>query len=423
MDTIVWGVNSDRPSMTEYLIRHNFEDILFIVDNNPALWGTKLLGKEIASPERVHCFASGSVKIIIATRNHIDTIREQARNYGHDAVSFVRDMKTEYAKFILEDIHGAVKDETGYLPKMLHINFTEVCNLRCIWCYFHGLAGKEVNDHSSCTSLHEISMETLAEIVNNIREIHSIETLCYATAGELFMSKNWFEQVSYVLSELPQIQSFILTTNGMLLNEKNIEKLFKLAVPQIALNISIDGNSPEETERYRVNSSYNKIKQNIQLLQSRIKGGNKIKLYIQSRHPLQRNENPFSPYIPQYLRNDFPDIPCSAAIVATPDLENICFSEYGLESKGFSRNSKNYLCQAPFMELYFDYLGNMRMCPCGQFSHQIKIGDTGRNCIETWQNSEVLQTVRQQFLNFESCKYCGHCPSQNIDMVHYLCET
>lgn len=275
MNIVIWGVNSSRPSMTEYLVRHYFDDVLFVVDNNEILWGNNFLGKKIVGPLKIQEYDPENVKVIIATYAYIDEITQQAQLLGYQAISFVRDMKEEYSRFRLSVF---TKDASGYLPKILHINFTEDCNLQCVWCYFHGIAGRPVNISNGCS--HNITDETLTKVINSVRDIHSIDTICYATAGELFMNKRWFEQISYVLREMPSIKEFILTTNGMLLTEENIQKLMELSILKIKVNVSIDGDSPEETEKYRIHSSYEKIKRNVRRLISLTKNSDKIDIAI-----------------------------------------------------------------------------------------------------------------------------------------------
>jgi len=426
MNIIIWGVNSTRPSMTEYLIKKHPDEVLFIISNNPASWGKHVLGKKVIGPSVLEEYSCDRVKVIIATYKHIEEIKAQALTYGHNAVSFVWDMKEEYSGYLLQNCS---RDKNGYTPRHLHINFTEECNLSCIWCYFHGLAGREVNPNppSSGGKAKHISDTVLKDIVNSVRDIHSVDTLCFATAGELFVNKRWFEQVSFVLKELPQIKTFILTTNGMLLHEKNIQKLIDLNVAKIQLHISIDGNSPQETEEYRVNSSYDTIRQNLMLLQSKIDCGGKFSVDIQSRHPLdvQKGERPDSPISPKYLAEDFPNFTCGTGIVIVPDLDKAdCFADYGLKPTVFHRkdHSVRMLCRDPFESIYFDYLGNMRMCACGQFSEQIIIGKAGDHCLDVWQNNKILQEVRRQFEKFEPSPYCGHCTMQNLKQLHYLCR-
>lgn len=418
MNIVIWGVNSSKPSMTEYLVQRYFDDVLFVVDNNKSLWDNDFLGKKIVSPLKIQDYDPKNTKIIIATYFYIDEIIEQARLLGYQAISFVRDMKEEYSQYRLSIF---AKDTDGrYIPKVLHINFTEECNLQCVWCYFHGIAGRPVNKSNG--GFRDITDETLAKIMNSVRNIHSIDMLCYATAGELFMNKRWFEQVSYVLREMPSIKKFKLTTNGMLLTEENIRKLMRLRVSKFEITISIDGNSPEETEKYRINSSYERIKQNVHRLISLTENSDKFDIGIECYQPYKVGMNPNQSVFPQYLRDDFPNQRHGSGYVVTPNLSNKNFEEYGLKSACIKRDVGKLLCHMPFEGIYFDCLGNMRMCACGQFSGQLVIGQCDEDALDVWQNSEIMRTVRQKLGNFESCEYCGHCFWQNFDTINYLCE-
>lgn len=419
MKKIIWGVHSGKPSITEYLINRYRDGVLFVVDKN--LGGGELLGKAILEPSRIRDYAPGEVQVIIATERHIGEIKEQARAYGHEAVSVKEDLEEEYTSFRLS---GFPQDEAGFTPRILSINFTEECNLRCVWCYFHGVAGRAVNTVGG-EGRRDISDEALARILESVRTIPSIRVLQYSTAGELFTNNQWFERVSAVLDAMPNIEEFILTTNGMLLNEENVGKLTSLKVPHITLNVSIDGLSPAETEKYRVGSSYERIKKNLRALYSKVKDSGRWTITLQSYHPLRKDEDPSAPFKPKYLLNDFPDLPCGVGIVFPPRLPEECgrdgyFAEYGMESILMERYKGELLCPIPFEQIYFDCMGNMRMCPCGQFSREIIIGKAGGNALETWRSSAIMQRVRDDLSHFKPSPHCGHCPSQDSQKTYYL---
>lgn len=385
-------------------------DVVAYTSNHSESWGTIIDGVQVIPPAQIPEDAA----IVVASNYYLEIIHGLDPAHAEERQLYVL-REGQVMEF------RELKNERGYLPQMLSINFTEECNLRCVWCYFHGISGREINNIKP-GHMRNISDETLAAIIDSVRGIRSIHTLVYATAGELFMNRRWFEQVSTVLRELPNIKKFILTTNGMMLDEANAEKLIKLNVDQIEVNFSIDGDSPQETEKYRVNSSYDKIRENIYRIQSRTKDSGKFTFCLQSYHPLQKGETPERPHVPDYLQKDFPGMHIGYGIVVTPDLERDDFSAYQLKSVAIHRKLKiDRACYDPFENMYFDCLGNMRMCACGQFSHQLIIGKAGENCLDQWQNSEIMTEVRQKLLALEPCRYCGHCTMQNIDPVHYLC--
>lgn len=128
---------------------------------------------------------------------------------------------------------------------------TLTCNLKCKHCGSNA-EGKKYDG--------ELSTEEIKAAFKQIADDMDIsDVLINVTGGEPMMRKDLFEVMEYATNELGF--HWGMTSNGMLLNDENIEKLKKANMNTIA--ISIDGLEKTHDEFRGIQGSYKIVTENI----------------------------------------------------------------------------------------------------------------------------------------------------------------
>lgn len=138
----------------------------------------------------------------------------------------------------IEDIH-----------KLIHINLTNNCNLRCLHCYM--AAGKSKDIH--------LDADKVVEIVDKINEINGASDIVIS-GGEPFVFPNLLD----LLKKLSK-NKITLFTNGTFIDEKNYKTVSECCAE---VQISFEGISEACYEQVRGKGNYKKVRNAIDLLKS-----------------------------------------------------------------------------------------------------------------------------------------------------------
>lgn len=121
------------------------------------------------------------------------------------------------------------------------IDLTEKCNLRCIHCRVS----------TSKDKLNEIPLNKVKELIDELSKMKIIQIIF--SGGEPFIRRDIFRILDYSMTK--GIPDLIIVTNGLLLNEKKIEKLKKTGIKKIT--VSLDG-LKESHEKIRGKGTFEK---------------------------------------------------------------------------------------------------------------------------------------------------------------------
>lgn len=140
-------------------------------------------------------------------------------------------------------------------PDAVQVNFTFRCNIRCKMCSMHN----QMQFLESQGRNIEIDSDVFRKV---LKEANSLGTkTALFIGGEPFVRADLFDLIGYAKSlELNPI----IVTNGILLNEENIQKCFETGVDW--LSISIDAASDNTFSKIRGENVLSKIINNIELL-------------------------------------------------------------------------------------------------------------------------------------------------------------
>jgi len=202
--------------------------------------------------------------------------RERAR---HESVERRQTNRVENLKDVI-----AGRDELRTTPPKLGIDVQGACNVKppcvyCAWDWNKALEGDNVDVPFTASTL-----EAYGDFYENADE------LVNCSIGEPFMMR----EIDPLLDEFGQRgQVLELTTNGMILTERNIEKLLSR---DVHLYISLDASTPETFAKLR-NDSFLRILENVRRLVNAKGGPGHLPLVYLVFMPMKVNEHEVDDFV------------------------------------------------------------------------------------------------------------------------------
>lgn len=139
-------------------------------------------------------------------------------------------------------------------PKVLRIEPTSLCNLKCIHCPTGTLNKNRGN----------MSNDTFSLIVENIKaNLDFVKVVVLYHGGEPFLNKDFINMLK-TIKDINESIFIKITSNGMLLTENDIKRIIESKLN--AIYFSIDGNTPDENNLIRRGADYSKVVKNIKSL-------------------------------------------------------------------------------------------------------------------------------------------------------------
>lgn len=171
-----------------------------------------------------------------------------------------------FTNYIFNDVEVFLRrPKLKSYPRFIDLALTDNCNLKCIMC---------VRTTDPTIELNELSFEQVKNIINKVSEYATTIQLA-GGLGEPLLYKYIFDAIKYSKKKGLEV---LLTSNGTLLNTKNIDKLINSGLDYLSL--SIDGATKETFESIRVGAKYEKMITGIWNL-CRIRDKKKAKLKIE----------------------------------------------------------------------------------------------------------------------------------------------
>jgi len=152
-----------------------------------------------------------------------------------------------------EALESAVRE--GRCGGRLWLYATYHCNLSCGYCLTESMPG--ISNRRTLTS------ETMIRLTREAREL-GFEAIGI-TGGELFMLPDAAETLAEIASLLPTVA----LTNATLFTDRLLERLAPLADLDIALQISLDSDSPDRNDAFRGPENFARVERAIPALLDR----------------------------------------------------------------------------------------------------------------------------------------------------------
>ena len=309
--------------------------------------------------------------------------------------------KIEYKKGInyVADKSSVVSDKEYPLeanfPKNLMIELTNACNLRCAMCYNRMMKRKKGF----------MDADTYELILNNAAEI-GIEMIGLYTTGESFLHPRIFDFIRQAKEK--GFRYVYLTTNGNLLNEEKIKKIFESGLDSI--KFSIDGTSKESYEKIRIGGNFEVLYNNIKMLREmRDKLKSKLKIYASfvltndNSHELKEFKNFWKGLIDEVM------------IVIVGNQSNLQADEFNKfipgELKDKIVKTRDH-CNLLWNRIIMTYDGKFTICS-EDFEADLVYGDIHNESMKDAWNNEKMKKFRSMWKtrNFSLSPRCITCTS------------
>jgi radical SAM protein with 4Fe4S-binding SPASM domain len=335
------------------------------------------------------------------------SIREENQNfivYDHDSGNYKKftsfeDIKNTYPQLINNKQYSLIKNSIS-MPLKIFFDPTNMCNSKCIHCY--NSSGEKKGE--------EISLTDIKKLANEMKK-NGIFQVSIA-GGEPFIRNDIFS----ILSIFQQMDIDIsITTNGILLTEKYIEKLKK--IPLKSLTISIDGVTNEDYEKYRGIDALDILKKNIKCIKKELTCELSMRfsvmknncspkevmefasdvgfdcLKINKTHILGRFNENIDHYIDDNSYNEL--------IEKFREIKDSYSVEIELPREKYLNKEKKFPCSAGKKTIYVSPSG--KVLPCPFISSDYELGDITKEPLkEVMINSETFSVIND---------YCINCPA------------
>lgn len=421
---VIIGANAGIGSMTRYAIEIFSNRICEIADNDNSKKNRRLGKYTIKSVDYVIGLYGIGAFYVLATLKKHTSLENQLERYG-----LIRSTHYEYL-FCLEEVYNPnkyawyrrINIKNGmYYPTRLRLELSSFCNLQCVYCRYHSVHFRETQ--KGCNK--NLTMGLLRKIIDEAKEWGTVSEILNVQKGEMFCNPEWYLMLKYIKSEMT-IDRFHFSTNGMLLNKKNVDLLMSIGFNKLVIVISLDGQNEEDNNRLRIGANFNVVKENIDYL---LKCKNESTEVLIQNTQFLTNEN-YINYIDgdgielrddNYLKCVFGnsvEINTYAAL-ATRDKdidEAICRNESVSLKRAPIRTSVEG-CILPLCELSVDSEGYVVVCGCEPCGEYYRLGNVSKTrLIDIW-NNEYMNSVRRYYRDGLEVPLCKRCISNAMEEV------
>jgi len=285
-------------------------------------------------------FGDGTIKKVIVTFDITNDIPEQFVSSIGTKKGLIVDDNEE---FIQKQIDCQFKPG----PRLVHIESSSLCNLRCKYCV--------VSNNYMAIERGIISKEVLNAALKSINELPSVNTIQVSGFGEPLTNPN-FVNLLWEISEKTKINNIWFFSNGMLLTKEISDEIAKIPL-DFKIFFSIDGRNEHENEKQRVGSVYSVVKENIIYFLKQIQNKPNFRVKIHNLIIAGENERI---YTPAFLLNDFGFISIdSHRAFYFPELERETLEKNGIKMHIYT-NKK--ICKRIFSQVTIRSNGDVVRC-------------------------------------------------------------
>ena len=421
---ILFGLSNVECRPAEHYLEEYDKDhkVQMIIDNNPDFTG-EFHGIPVRPQSALANYVNDeTVTVIITARYRWEEIQKNLLEMGFSKSRIItamedRDFSLSYSGYFYKTTYGSKPLQLDQIKIELSVN----CNCCCIYCPYYGVGGTQPERGF-------MNWEVLKTITEQIGKIPSITTANFTGRGEPYLHPEWYEMMEYMLSN-SYVENLIIYTNGMLLNQDTARKLAKLPFRSLIQEVSIDGETPEENNLYRIGSDYETIRRNIydaaEILSGRNVTFNLMNTYPVTLNYLERNDYtiPFRGPAPEFLQRDFPAEMKKASRVTLmyTQQSRIEVNGVSLSSQKAKNAQHTNPCLCPFFYVYVTFSGDILHCFCSSDYNKRIIGNMATDdLLKIWRESVAMNDIRQHLMDGtipEVCRYCPNCPFTEVPLA------
>ncbi|NMC50098.1 MAG: radical SAM protein [Desulfovibrio sp.] len=284
-----------------------------------------------------------------------------------------------------------MRDEDREFPPMVIVDFTNVCNLRCVHCA-HPVIKKEAGYKPAF-----MKKELFKKIVDETAG-RDILLMRIASDGESLLHPDFFEMMH--MAKDAGVAPVNLTTNGMLLTPETSRRLVDCGLDIV--DVSIDAHSKDIYEQIRRGGNYDTVVANtLGLVQARNEAGSSMRIFVSIiRQPLNAHQIEdfkafWEPRVDFVLVRNLCD---EVGLVDIEPVESVAVPEV------------RWPCPQFWKRITITHSGDVRYC-VEDWRNITVIGNVGRQSIaEIWQG-ETYQRLRERQLkgDYRGMALCEDC--------------
>ena len=296
-------------------------------------------------------------------------------------------------------IDQEVKSRIASVPRLLMLEVTNACNLKCKMC---GNRNMKRPRGMMCLDLGKRAICEAAKI--------GIQEVALYTTGEPLL----YPQLDQLIITAKKNNMYcFLTSNGTLLNKELAEMLCNSGLD--SFKFSIDAASKEEYEAIREGGNFENLISNIKLLhETKIRLGSKLKIICGmvlmecNQEHLSAFKTLFKPFADDYL------------ISKATNLGGKLKDSNDIKAHGITKPRP---CRLLWDRIIINYDGKITAC-CVDFDADLVYGDYNNSTLlEIW-NNEIIQTWRENHFTGKVAMMplCCDCNAPYIFDVNHLKE-
>ena len=295
------------------------------------------------------------------------------------------------------------------IPRMVGIELSSGCNLRCTMCFVQVLQRQKIL----------MPFETVCRIIDNASDI-GVTEICLG--GEPLLHNDLIKIIFYAKKR--KIPHLYFNTNAVLLSEQMALDI--LHSPLDTIHFSFDGATKETYEKIRKGASFDQVVQNIQR-------------FVQLKRDLNKTK-PGTGILSLYMRDTKDEIPKVfqmwkdlidvVTIIPYGQVGNVeslspLPSEY-MDFNKVARTPCEEILTNKWLMIHAD--GEAAVC-CPDFEGVLSLGNIRKTRLEDLFNSEALMDLRNKHLNrdFEHvpdlCKTCIRTNKTYLDEMYKICNS
>lgn len=278
---------------------------------------------------------------------------------------------------------------TRYLPTLVQIETTNLCNARCSCC-----------PHEKMTRPKGVmSWELFERIIDQCAAFEGKGLMLYLHKdGDPFLDPLLFRRIAYARSRLPQSHLHFNSNAALLTQEKTAELL---ASPIDSITFSVDGISPETYEPVRLGLCYEVVRSNLKyFFAERRRVGHRMKVNMQMV-VYEKNRHEIEAYKALWLGE--------ADTVTFKPMHNFLDMCTSVSTPQLSGHQLRF-CPQPFEVLVIYWNGEVGLC-CWDYDNRLKLGEVTHEGLAVVYNNPHFQRVRQAMHAFDCSRIplCNRC--------------
>ena len=292
----------------------------------------------------------------------------------------------------------------NYYPRILSLELTNICNLKCVCCPTDAWSTKRKRGM--------LSYENFVKIMDEVKD--KCVTVILSANGESFLNPDVFKMIRYLTDN--RIGS-IIHTNFNLPKPGYVDKMLDAGLQHLIL--SIDGASEETYSAYRRGGDFNKVIANVkELIEKRKKRGLKLPFAAwqfivmkQNEHEIDKARRMAKEIGVDDLIFDNPFIPSANAWLFDEERKDVDTAlEKMLPEKRVANFEKGSVlwCFQAYTELHVDYCGNVVPC-CVLLEKDVNMGNIFEKPFDEVWNGEIYINFRKQLKEQGPNSSCAAC--------------